>query len=114
MRTPASDKELLAECTIETFRSSGPGGQNVNKRETAVRIRHMPTGIVVTCQRERSQHRNRQIALAELKDRLAVLARPERPRIPTAPSRGVHEEILVEKKRRGLKKLFRRRPDADE
>jgi len=64
--TPSSDEDLLAECEVETFRSSGPGGQNVNKRDTAVRLRHTPTGIVVTCQRERSQYRNKQIALEEL------------------------------------------------
>jgi len=74
--TPSSDEDLLAECEVETFGSSGPGGQNVNKRDTAVRLRHTPTGIVVTCQRERSQYRNKQIALEELRKKLEALSQP--------------------------------------
>ncbi len=114
MTIPLTDDKLLAMCEVETFRASGPGGQNVNRRETAVRLRHLPTGIVVTCQQERSQLRNKQIALGELRRRLAERAKPVRRRIPTSVPRAVRRKARSDKKRRSLKKLFRQKPRVDE
>ena len=114
MSIPQSDEELLAQCEVKTFRSSGPGGQNVNRRETAVRLRHLPSGIVVTCQEERYQLRNRRIALAKLRAQLEELAKPVKKRVPTKVPRSVRKRILSTKRKRGRINDSRKKPGIDD
>jgi len=71
---PLKDEDLR----VDVFRSSGPGGQSVNTTDSAVRITHLATGLVATCQTERSQHQNRENCLKILKSKIAKLAEDER------------------------------------
>lgn len=108
------DDALLAECRVETFRAGGPGGQHQNKTESGVRLTHLPTGITVTARDERSQHRNRRIALERLREALEELARPETPRIPTKVPEAEKRSRLQAKRRRSLLKRRRKPPEPDE
>ncbi len=108
------DDQLLAQCEVQTYRSSGPGGQNVNRRETAVRLTHVPSGIVVTCQEERSQYMNKRRALERLRRRLADQARRAKPRIASGVPKAVKRRVVDEKRRLSVKKRLRRGPVGEE
>lgn len=110
---PQNDEDLLAECDVDTFRAHGKGGQNVNRRETAVRLTHRTTGVMVTCQDERYQYRNKMLAVAELRVRLEKLNRRRIPRIPTKKTRGSKERTLAAKKIHSQTKEQRRKPSDE-
>ncbi len=98
--------KLKKECEITTFRASGPGGQHRNVTDSAVRLKHLPTGIIVVGQSHRSQHRNLLDALDRLAGKLEEKNKRPKPRIPSKKSRAVREREMEGKKRRGkIKKL---------
>lgn len=73
-----ADAELLAQCAVDVYRASGPGGQKRNKTSSAVRLRHEPTGLIVTAVESRSQHENRTRALRRLRQAIALGIRRRR------------------------------------
>src|SRR3990170_1412291 len=75
--TALTDAQLLAQCEVDTYRASGPGGQKRNKTESAVRLRHRPSGLIVIAEESRSQPENKARALRRLRKAMAVrLRRP--------------------------------------
>lgn len=108
------DEQLQHQCQVETFHATGPGGQGVNTADSAVRMRHLPTGIVVVSRESRSQHLNRLACLAKLRDELARRARPPKVRHATKPTRGSKERRLKEKRVRSEVKRLRRRPGRED
>jgi ribosome-associated protein len=103
-----TDDALLAQCEESFYVGGGPGGQHRNKTETAVRLAHGPTGVVVTATERRSQPQNRAAAMERLRERLRALSHRPRPRRATKPTRGSKERRITEKKRTGEKKSSRR------
>jgi protein subunit release factor B len=111
---PDSDEDLLRQCAVDTFRASGPGGQHVNKTESAVRLTHLSSGVVVTSQQERSQHRNKALCLQKLRAKIAKLNYRPAKRVPTRVPRSVKNRTLEEKARRSRIKQLRSKPTPDE
>ena len=99
---------LKKQVVVETYRSRGPGGQRKNKVETAVRLKHPPSGITVIATEHRSQAGNRRLALERLRERLIKLNRPKKRRIPTTVSLTAIEKRKEEKRLLSKKKYLRR------
>jgi len=113
MPLPEHLQKLLAECDVEAYRSSGPGGQKKNKTESSVRARHRPTGIVRIATESRSQARNREAALERVWAALEARRRKPRPRVPTRPTAAAREDRVREKRLASARKRLRR-PAGDE
>ena len=113
---PADDTDLLAECDVWVFRATGPGGQGVNTTDSAVRLRHRPSGITVVCRRERSQLQNKRACLERLREKLdehnAALDAPKR--VPTRKSRAAKARQVEAKRYRARVKRARGRVDRGE
>ena len=111
---PDSDDELLKECNVDTFRASGKGGQHLNKTDSAVRMTHFPTGLIVTCQDERSQLQNKRKCIIQLRRKLEALNYRPPKRIPTRKPRSAKLKILETKKKQSLKKQLRQKPEIED
>lgn len=107
---PESDEELLAQCHVMTFRASGKGGQHVNVTDSAVRLKHLPSGIVVTCQKERSQYLNKKTCLLKLREKVTKLNYKPPKRIPTQVPKSAKLAKRASKTIRSEKKRLRRAP----
>lgn len=106
----ALDRESLdREVEIDTHRASGPGGQHVNKTNSAIRLTHLPSGVVVIAQDSPSQFRNKEIAFERLIERLRKLNHVPKKRLATKPTRASQERRIEAKKTRATVKSTRAR-----
>ena len=105
---------LEREVIVEAYRSGGPGGQHRNVTDSAVRLRHLPSGVRVTASDSRSQSRNKDIAFARLIERLRKLNRVRKPRVPTRATKSSIERRIHEKKQHQQAKRRRGSIDHDQ
>lgn len=109
---PHSDQELLKECRIEAYRASGAGGQHVNVTDSAVRLTHMPSGLIVASQQERSQYLNKRCCLKKLRQLVEKMNYRPPKRIPTKLPKSAKSKNAAHKKLHSLKKQLRLKPES--
>lgn len=107
----ATDRDTLErECSVEFYRATGPGGQHRNRRETAVRLSHESSGVVVTATERRSQALNLDKAYERMAEKLAALNVVPKKRKPTKTPKSAIEKRLTGKKKQAQKKQERKQP----
>ena len=109
-----SAEELAGQCEVQVFHATGPGGQGVNTTDSAVRMKHIPSGIVVTARESRSQFQNRASCLRKLRAELERRGRPPRRRVKTKVPQRSRQRRLNDKRFNAIKKANRRKPGSDE
>lgn len=101
----ADEAALLADCAVDAYRSGGPGGQHRNKNSTAIRLRHLPTGLIVIAEDSRSQHENKQRAIRRMRMAIALECRS-----PVEPGWTPGEEFLAARTKAGRVEVSVRNP----
>lgn len=107
-------EEVARDCEVQVFRATGPGGQGVNTTDSAVRMRHVPSGIAVTSRESRSQFQNRACCLRKLHAEFERRSCSPKKRKPTKPTKAARARRLADKRHRARAKERRRRPGADD
>jgi len=111
---PTSDRELRSQCRVDVFRAGGKGGQHQNVTESGVRLTHLPTGVVASSRRRRSQPANKRVALLSLRTKLRARQRRQKTRVPTRIPRRTLERRRRAKQQRSLRKNSRKNPNLDD
>ena len=106
-------QEIARDCEVQVFRATGPGGQGVNTTDSAVRMRHVPTGITVVSRESRSQLQNRERCVETIIELCRRRARPPRPRKKTHVPASQRRRRLESKRARGKVKQLRRRVEGE-
>lgn len=112
-KIPKNDQKLLKECHVETFKSRGKGGQHINSTNSAIRILHIPSNTIATCQDERSQYINKKKCLSLLRKKISKKMYKKPIRIPTKQPFSAKLKILDNKKKQSIKKEMRQKPKLD-
>ena len=110
--TALTDPQLLAQCEVDTYRASGPGGQKRNKTSSAVRLRHLPTGLIVIAEESRSQHENKAKAQKRLRQALFLHRRDSFPDgLPSVETLAEQPEVATAFEQRDRLKLNPKNPN---